>query len=555
MAGVITLLDQPRTLNAQGKPTSAVIFFYLTGTTVLADIYNDAALTNPADNPVLLASGGIFPDIYLDPEIIYRRRIVYGDGTIHDVDPFISGGGSADSSGYLPGGTGAVETTVQERLRREVWVEDFMELPAVGDQADAFNKAIAAVVAVGGGTVNFTGQYEVGSTLTIPSGVSLKGSGASYYYLGSNLFFGSWINYTGAAPNPALRYFSVQGCEASGFGISCGEVASSVAISIGSNNNPSTQSLYFHNFIVFGAALAVKWGDANVHTALEQCDDISFRDYSFHSCVDGFRLEANNIADTSLIERGRLYQMQGLCFDLRNYGILRISECQAGLLNASSRMFKIGGASPDQLAIQLCQSEGPAGKFLEIGGNNDQGAVHLSKCVINQPVAVAGIVRVTSEGCYINSVIDLDGYVRWTSTLDVWDGPLETAQVTVANGARFDAIVQRDANGQNGVWLPVGMKIQNTLTAGGYEYLGSVRAGINGRAFVPSAGPDYYYVGSYFLPTTDNGFAYKVTVAGTAAGTEPTWPTTISSTVVSGGVTFQCIGAGALMKGVGAIQA
>lgn len=99
MAGVITLLDQPRTLNAQGKPTSAVIFFYRTGTTVLADIYDDADLTIPADNPILLASGEIFPDIYLDPGIIYRRRIVYGDGSIHDVDPLpgVSGSGGMTS--------------------------------------------------------------------------------------------------------------------------------------------------------------------------------------------------------------------------------------------------------------------------------------------------------------------------------------------------------------------------------------------------------------------------------------------------------------------------
>ncbi len=114
MAGVITLLDQPRTLSAQGKPTSAVIFFYRTGTTVLADIYNDEGLTTPASNPVLLASGEIFPDIYLDPGIIYRRRIVYGDGSIHDVDPLPNGsgfGGLTSVVGYGARGDGVTDDT------------------------------------------------------------------------------------------------------------------------------------------------------------------------------------------------------------------------------------------------------------------------------------------------------------------------------------------------------------------------------------------------------------------------------------------------------------
>lgn len=47
---------------------------------------------------------------------------------------------------------------------------------------------------------------------------------------------------------------------------------------------------------------------------------------------------------------------------------------------------------------------------------------------------------------------------------------------------------------------------------------------------------------SFLVPVTPNGFYYKCTVAGTGAAGEPTWPTTIGGTVVSGTATFTCWG-------------
>ena len=42
-------------------------------------------------------------------------------------------------------------------------------------------------------------------------------------------------------------------------------------------------------------------------------------------------------------------------------------------------------------------------------------------------------------------------------------------------------------------------------------------------------------------PTSPTGYRYQVTTAGTTAGTQPTWPTVIGSTVSNGSVVWTCV--------------
>ena len=46
--------------------------------------------------------------------------------------------------------------------------------------------------------------------------------------------------------------------------------------------------------------------------------------------------------------------------------------------------------------------------------------------------------------------------------------------------------------------------------------------------------------GAIRRPTVANGYLYEVTTGGTTAGTQPSWPTTVGATVVNGTVTFTC---------------
>ncbi len=176
MTGVITLLDQPRTLDALGRATDAIIYFYLTGTTVLAPIYNDVDLTDPATNPVELAAGEIFPDIFLDPVLVYRRRIVYGDGTIHDIDPLPGNNIEGSDVTFVQDGTGAIERTIQDKAREIVSVKDF---GAVGDGVTNDRAAIQTALNSGAKKVIFPrGQYIVnGGGLTVPNWLAVVGEG------------------------------------------------------------------------------------------------------------------------------------------------------------------------------------------------------------------------------------------------------------------------------------------------------------------------------------------------------------------------------------------
>lgn len=49
-----------------------------------------------------------------------------------------------------------------------------------------------------------------------------------------------------------------------------------------------------------------------------------------------------------------------------------------------------------------------------------------------------------------------------------------------------------------------------------------------------------YSLGATREPTVDNTYRYSVTTAGTSGASEPTWPTTIGSTVVDGTVVWTC---------------
>ncbi len=110
---------------------------------------------------------------------------------------------------------------------------------------------------------------------------------------------------------------------------------------------------------------------------------------------------------------------------------------------------------------------------------------------------------------------DLSGYTNLRVALR--DSTQALMKWTGSNGSPYNFAVSGDASGNLALAWPESMF--------GPVYTTWVTLGV-------------YTLGDFVVPTSLNGWIYQVTVAGTGAAGEPSWPTTEGDTIVSGGVTF-----------------
>jgi hypothetical protein len=421
-----------------------------------------------------------------------------------------------------------------------------------GNQAPAIQAAIDSLAATGGVVFLPTGTYRTTSSLNMKTGVSLQGTGYSYEYIATDILKGSWIKYEGVSGSAALFFTDCANITVSDIGIFCGPIVAGnrIGIFMTSDNNPSVKHLTFERIAIVAASICVKWGN---QLPLEQVDAITFRDFYFDSFNFGFAVNGANAGDYSLIERGTLFNVIVAGFDLRLPKLLRISDCAQGGTAPTTVMFNITGGTGSSAPIHImnCQSEAGGGYFLYATGPNDLMQIILEHNIINQRVYCDGILRCTSRNNYINGRVDLRNGVFWRSEDDrIFKSTTQAITWDVVN-SNFYATTMSAADNWFGYRLPKGFQIFSLDFS-----IGQSLARINTREGVYCNNwfaATVYPLGDVVVPTVDNGFYYKVTVAGTSGGSQPVWPTTIGLTVTDGGVTWQCTGGAALIGFTGAI--
>jgi hypothetical protein len=189
-----------RPLSAAGLAMPGAYYnFYVSGGTVPAIVYQDAALSLPWPAQSLNGSAALFsvvqadgtgamPPIFLNPNIIYRVQLyTSGWNLLEDVDPYVpalpaTGNGpiQIDAQGEVtinapvPGGSG-ITLTLTAR-------SGGTSLELVGSGAGAPAIIANTTVVVGSQTATFTATNKPGSGTTAPSKwLPITCDGATYY--------------------------------------------------------------------------------------------------------------------------------------------------------------------------------------------------------------------------------------------------------------------------------------------------------------------------------------------------------------------------------------
>jgi hypothetical protein len=316
-------------------------------------VFWDAALTIPATQPIRTLGGypsrsGTPARLYVNSDYSIRVQNRNGSNVYSALtaterysNAVIS---SVDSSivTYTPGGTGAVETTVQNKLRLTINVMDFIP---VNLHAAIFNftstanvdtyiqAAIDYAYGLQGGVIWFpAGKFNVANTINWNSYIDARGVfGEDNTFGVQDPLNGTWIKWTGAnTTSPIFRVFNTRMFRLDGFHLD-GDNKNVKGIQLDSDNTPSGSQNEFHRFNIRRCLVGFEWGTGGLATpyANDGTRVTTFTIWSQMSGSIGFRINSGNAGQMSTIESGGV-QVDNIGIDLICANLLQIRRVFCG---------------------------------------------------------------------------------------------------------------------------------------------------------------------------------------------------------------------------------
>lgn len=172
-----------RQTDDNGDPVpGALLYTYAAGTSTPQATYTNSGGGTPLANPIVADGDGYWPATWIGPDG-YKLVARKPDATLLWERDNVTAQGNADSILFDPGMTGDVDTTVERKLRerRSVWDFGASATASASVNAVAFQAAIDAVGASGGGIVYVPyGNYSLSAVLTVNyDDVVIEGDGGS----------------------------------------------------------------------------------------------------------------------------------------------------------------------------------------------------------------------------------------------------------------------------------------------------------------------------------------------------------------------------------------
>lgn len=178
----------PRATDADGDVLSGATWsFYASGTSTPQSVYANASLATSLGAVVTADSGGQFVPIYFNSALSYRGVLkTAGGSTLRDIDPINDSlaANLASSTGsslitHNDGGTGAVDKTLQQVLRKDFILATQYDVVGDGTTTDtvALQTAMNAAAASGRRLI-LPSTIKTGA-LTVPDGLRMEPNGSN----------------------------------------------------------------------------------------------------------------------------------------------------------------------------------------------------------------------------------------------------------------------------------------------------------------------------------------------------------------------------------------